>query len=301
MLTYCIFNLHVHSELELSGLPLANGTAYPGITIRRQAIPKDRLAALNDDGDCIAGWADDLMRFRVESGTSIIVDVERDADERYVAAIVTGELMSVLLRQRGLLTLHGSCVAKDGEAVGFIGNSGWGKSTLATCFLEHGYELLGDDVMAIDLTAEQPEVIPAHPQMKLRPDSGERFIGGYNALAPAHTLTDKRLFSDPERFRSMPARLKKVYILEGQARAEDRIVLLPLREAFAEIVGHTRGARLLKNREYVASHFSACSKLLQKVPVARLHRTMSLELLPELYHLIEQDLASLQDSMVPLS
>jgi len=301
MHTYCLFNLHVHSELALPGLPLANGTEYPGITIRREAIPKERLAVLNDDGDHIAGRADGVMRFRVENGTSIVVDIEPDADEQYVAAIVTGELMSVLLRQRGLLTLHGSCVAKDGEAVGFIGNSGWGKSTLATCFLEHGYELLGDDVMAIDLNAEQPEVIPAHPQIKLRPDSGERFIEAYHTLAPAHTLTDKRLLSDPERFRKTPTRLKKVYILEGQIRAEDRIVPLSLREAFAEIVGHTRGTRLLKNREYVASHFTACSELLQNVPVARLHRTMSLELLPELYYLIEQDLTSLHDSMVSVS
>ena len=53
--------------------------------------------------------------------------------------------------QRKVLPLHGSAIAINGKAYAIIGDSGAGKSTLALAFLNRGYRLLTDDVIAVSL------------------------------------------------------------------------------------------------------------------------------------------------------
>ena len=146
------------------------------------------------------------------------MEPEPDADLDYIQAIISGELMSAVLRQRGLLTLHGSCVANADGAIGFIGHSGWGKSTLSMQFVQHGYRLLCDDVLAVDFREGAPMVIPGYPQVKLRQDAAERYVGEFEALPAAHTLTDKRLYACADNFQSHPVPLRKLYLLEGKKR-----------------------------------------------------------------------------------
>ena len=45
--------------------------------------------------------------------------------------------------------IHASCVAKDGNAIMFVGPSGSGKSTHCWKLLQHGYKLIADDVVQI--------------------------------------------------------------------------------------------------------------------------------------------------------
>ena len=50
------------------------------------------------------------------------------------------QLFLLLLRQRGLLTLHASVIRSKGkDYIGFVGDSGYGKSTLAEYFSQQGY------------------------------------------------------------------------------------------------------------------------------------------------------------------
>ena len=78
--------------------------------------------------------------------------------------------------QRKVLPLHGSVVAINGKAYAFIGDSGVGKSTLASAFLAKGYELLSDDVIAVSLNQENcPIINPSYPQQKLWQESLNAF------------------------------------------------------------------------------------------------------------------------------
>lgn len=291
--TYLAYNLRVLSDLPLPGFMEDDGRDVPTVEIRQERIPRDRLGQLNDDGNCLAGTATDLMLFRVERGEVIAYDPLPGADEPYMKAVLTGELMAALLRQRGYLVLHGSCVGRDGEAVGFIGNSGWGKSTLAIYFTRHGYRLLTDDVLAVDLAGDHPLVIPGHAGVKLQPDSGALLVQDYHTLQEAHVGTTKRVFLHHERFEERPMRLKALYVLENRTRAQDAVLPLSSQQAFIELVGHTRVTQLIKDKSFVQTHFAQCKRLLEQVPVRSLHRKGTLSSLPAIKAVVEEDLERL--------
>ena len=65
------------------------------------------------------------------------------------------------LAEHGRFALHAALVARDGEAVGVLGDTGSGKSTLAVSAIARGWSVLGDDIAfavagdgtAVDVTA----------------------------------------------------------------------------------------------------------------------------------------------------
>jgi HPr kinase/phosphorylase len=56
----------------------------------------------------------------------------------------------------GSVTLHASCVARDGAGVLLIGKSGAGKSDLALRLLDRGFSLVADDRVRIDAGMANP-------------------------------------------------------------------------------------------------------------------------------------------------
>src|SRR5206468_5249103 len=58
-----------------------------------------------------------------------------------------GQALSFALVKSGFEPLHATVLVIDGEAVAFLGESGFGKSTLAACFLGAGYQVLTDDLL----------------------------------------------------------------------------------------------------------------------------------------------------------
>jgi hypothetical protein len=289
---YLGYGLQIRSALQLPGFVGGEQSGLPAVRIVQEEIASERWTAFNDDALHIVGRAEGVMRFEVEAGRRIVVDPVPDADIDYVRAIVSGELMATLLRQRGLLALHGSCVAKDGHSIGFIGHSGWGKSTLAMHFVQHGYRLLCDDVLAISFGEAEPAAVPGYPQVKLRRDSGDRYVQevDYDALPPAHTETDKRLYVCDDHFQDVAVPLRKLYILEGHGRSENQIVDVPRQQAFMELLRHTRATNLLKSPEMAQAQLRQLTALFEAMPVSLLHRRWSLDLLPELHAAVEQDL-----------
>jgi hypothetical protein len=288
---YVGYGLQVRSAVRLPGFVEGEEPGLPEVRILQEEVAPERWETSNDDAFHIVGRAEGVMRFEVEGGRKIVVDPAPGVDSDYVRAIVSGELMATLLRQRGMLALHGSCVARDDYAVGFIGHSGWGKSTLAMHFVQCGYRLLCDDVLAVEFEGKEPSAVPGYPQVKLRGDSGERFVRGdeFEGLPTAHSETDKRLYVCGDQFQDVAVPLRKLYILEGHTRAQNEIVSLSRRQAFVELLRHTRASNLLKSDDMARAHLEQLSALLEVVPVSLLHRRRSLDLLPELYALIERD------------
>lgn len=288
---YIGYGLSIRSEFLLPGFVEGGGDGSPALDIARRHVPlEERWGELNDDGLHLAGVATGVMRFQVRDGCEMTIEPEPGADLDYVRAIISGELMSAVLRQRGLLALHGSCVSDERGAVGFVGHSGWGKSTLAMRFVQHGYRLLCDDVLAVDLSGEVPVVVPGYPQLKLREDSASLHVEGFDSLPPAHSQTDKRLYACAGEFQPAPVPLRKLYLLEGRGRPDHNVLAATNHEAFVELLRHTRATNLIKSPEFTQAHVHQLSSLLRTVPISLLHRSLSLERLPELYRLIENDL-----------
>lgn len=289
MFTYHAYGLTIGSELRLPGLVAAEREAQPEIRIQCRSKPPEGWPIRSDNGKRLTGIAKGVMSFLVRDGIEIIVDVRENADIDYARAIVSGELLSALLRQRGLLTLHASCVAKDGAAIGFVGYSGWGKSTLAMHYVEQDYRLICDDVLAIEFTPEGPMAIPGYPQLKLQSNTAGLYVDDFDGLPLAHSETDKRLHLCTSHFQDSPVPLQRLYLLEGRDRSATRILNLKSMTAVIELSAHTRAANLLRHAAFRRAHLRQVTDLVASMPVKLLQRRLSLEALSDVLTAINQD------------
>ena len=132
-----------------------------------------------------------------------------------------GLLMKAVLIKRDIHSLHASSVVIDGKAVAFMGSSGFGKSSLAACFVSAGYPLLTDDVLRLD----EDSGVWAYPGpacLKLLPDARHCWLDGSCEGVPMDHGSDKWLFpvAAELQWRSR-APLAAIYCMIGSERARD--------------------------------------------------------------------------------
>jgi hypothetical protein len=199
--------------------------------------------------------------------------------------------MAALLRQRGLLVLHACGVARDGSAIGFLGDSGWGKSTIAEYFCQNGYGLVTDDILAIDVNEPSPIAYPGYPDIKLREEAGDHLRVDFEHLPTVVPNEPRRASNRADTLLSHPVEIRKLYVLQNQVAPQLGIVSLTSSEHLIELVRHTRSKNLLTGPESGSQHLQQCRALLEKVPVSVLERIKSLDSLPQILELVEHDLA----------
>ena len=180
MFTYSAYNLRINSEIFFPELvtsqeELNTTEKLPEVIVQQREIGRSEIENANGGNRFFGRLEIDKLkfcRFLVEFGSKIAIEPTPGIADDIIRPGILGPIFSVMLRQRGLLAIHASCVEINGEAVGFIGNSGWGKSTLANAFYNQGYPLLTDDVMAIQVNEaneKHPITFPAYPYVKLLP------------------------------------------------------------------------------------------------------------------------------------
>ena len=118
------------------------------------------------------------IRFR-ECGEFLIsadlteVQVRRDAAAPHanlLPIVMAGTVSALLLALRGATVLHASAVAINGTALGFVGPSGRGKSTIAALMCVNGAKLVTDDLLTVD--AGRPVMcVGAARELRLRPNA----------------------------------------------------------------------------------------------------------------------------------
>ncbi len=287
MYIYTAYHLCIHSEFPLQELTIADGA--PDVTVRLgqiKALADGPLNGKNNDKNRVLGELSGIGWFLIEQGHTITIEPEPGVDDLALSPNVLGPAMSVLLRQRGLLVLHASSVVVGGEAIAFLGASGWGKSTLAKAFHNQGYSVLTDDVLAIDTHPATPVVLPGFPQLKLWPDAALSL--GSNNLPPLFPNASKLAFRFDQGFQLTPIPLRRIYVL---ARGIDhKISPLEPQTALIELVRHTRMVNVLKAPELVRAHLQQCADLVQQTSIRQFTRQLSLAAMPELIQLIEADL-----------
>jgi len=290
MYEYTAYNLCIHSEVELPGLPPGEGS--PDVTIQWSAIqPRSRREL--QERQAITGRIPGDLAFRVQGGTHIyIARLRDDLPDAIVQMYLHGTLMAIILRQRGLMVLHASSVARDGRAIGFVGDSGWGKSTLADYFCQQGYDLINDDVMAIELSPSGPcYARPGGRHIRLRPGSGAWLHQEYTRFDPLVPGSSRRIryVTDAQRVRvKLP--LERLYILEPGYAAETQVLPLPPAHALLHLVHHTRVLDLNHQDWFQAQHFEQANMLIHRLPIRLLRRAYGLDELASVVEQVERDL-----------
>jgi len=284
MYIYTAYNLCIHSEILLPELLSAEGT--PDVIVRRGNLDNVSKEII-DEGHHVLSPLSLGVRFLIQEGKKIIFDATPEAEDGAIRALLLGFAMSLILRQRGLLVLHASSVVINGEVVGFMGNSGWGKSTLAEAFRTCGYPMMSDDVMPINLDRGYPIVLPSFPQIKLCPESATVLGHDTTSLPRVMSGQVKLAHRFTEGFQQSSLPLKKIYVL-GKGDNHEIIPLQP-QVSLIELVRHTRSTNWIKATEFAQSNLLQCSSLVKSVPICRFNRKPNLGELAELVRLVEQD------------
>lgn len=191
-----------------------------------------------------------------------------DAPKGMGAVLTTGTLLSALLFLQGSPVLHGSGVEIDGAAIGFIGHSGQGKTTMATAFCAEGATSITDDVLVIDNAAESPTVRRGSRELRLREGTLELVripagdsrtsVDARTVLVPAHTTAENiplRAIVIPR-----PRRDGTPLMFERLAEKDALLALL----AFPRLMGWI-------DPVVIEQHFRFAAALAGRVPVVIAH------------------------------
>jgi hypothetical protein len=232
-------------------------------------------------------------RILIQGGERIVVDAQADADPRMIKAYLAGPALAILLHQRKAMPLHASCVARNGCALAFIGDSGVGKSTTAMQFRNHGYEVVSDDVVTFRMRSggsEEREIAvnPAGRSPKLWGDAAN-MLGVDDTLVDAeYAGTAKGIYKLPPAAPTEPPRLDAIFFLRWihPPDAEAEVTRLPHFEALTllrkNIYRHPLVGMLGLEGEYMAR----LAALLQMVPVFVLARAYSAGTLPDIHEAV---------------
>jgi hypothetical protein len=236
-------------------------------------------------GMCI-DWGN-VGTFLVHSGSEVIIEPDQNASAEDLHPFLTGPVLSVLLHQRGLFVLHASAVVIRNVAVGFLGAKGDGKSTLAAHLQVRGHKLIADDITPVDLGSEEPVVISGFPRIKLYGDSITAVGEEPTNFPVIHRFVEKRSFQHSRELSREPIRLHSLYVLCDDEKVGLEKLARPA--AFIEITRHTYINRYLKALNCESQHFQQCEKLVQKLPVWKLHRPRDFSVMAEVGRLLENN------------
>ncbi|NBD18702.1 MAG: hypothetical protein GVY04_21995 [Cyanobacteria bacterium] len=293
MYFYQAYRLRIYSALPLPEL-VAHSGDKPDVVIQfGELMPPPTTEETRNHHYWLAGqdiylfWRE-LGTFRVREGREIMIDPAPNIKEVRLRPPILGACMAVLLHQRGDLVLHASAVQLPTGVVAFLGDKGWGKSTMAAVLHQRGHPFVTDDILAVALnSSSQPLVFPAFPQMKLWPSAVVALGEDPETLPRLIPQLTKRQHRVAMTASQTPMPLQAIYLL-GQGPSL-KIAPLASPEIFAALLRHSYGGRfgkaLLQHGE--ASHFQQCMTLAQQVPTYQLQRPSDLSLLPTIAEAVE--------------
>jgi hypothetical protein len=108
-----------------------------------------------------------------------------------IAILITGSVVAYLLSADGSLVLHASAVEVNGEALAFIGQSGQGKTTMATILCAEGHALVSDDLLPVGLRGDQVMCVPAGRELRVR-EKVEALLERFNSRTRRYRTVDER-------------------------------------------------------------------------------------------------------------
>jgi hypothetical protein len=250
-----------------------------------------------DNGQSYLRW-DDLFEFLVDAdGRRIWWGWLGAPSLESLQVYLLGHALSFALIKQGYEPIHATSVVINGNAVAFIGASGFGKSSLAAAFIADGHPLLTDDMLLLKRTDRGYEAQPGPRRIKLFPEMARRFLMGIDNAVAMNSETEKLvlpLSADYCYSNSVP--LRALYVL-SPSRAVSRkqpIQLSPLgaRETFITLVRATFNP-LITGSQRLERQYTECLGVASSVPARRVSYPRVLSLLPVLRQVIVSDLTEI--------
>ncbi|WP_322907493.1 aldolase [Paenibacillus campi] len=286
---YAAFGLNIQSEIALPELQqVAYGTKTIDVTVRLANLARwDDIVGRRDtnfsnQAEGFVFRMPDTATFCIQNGSTITIDPLPGVSSEKIRLFVLGTCMGVLLMQRGRFPLHGSALLIDGRAYAFVGQSGAGKSTLAASFLQAGYSLVSDDVIAIHYEHGVPLVYPAYPQQKLWQESLDHFGQSSGGYATLHDEYNKFAVPVGDRFHNEPVPLAGVFELVKTDEPYASIRKLERLERLHILLAHTYRSAMIPRLDRQQQHFSMVAALAGELDAYQIHRSTTAFTAPDI-------------------
>jgi hypothetical protein len=310
---YRLYGLLLRSVLPLPGPEFAgsrsaavevfHGSASLFSRVQRKAgISPERgdwfaHARLSDGSDYLR-WSG-LFEFLVSAdGRRIACRALNDTSHESFQTYLVGQVLSFALLRQGIEPLHSNAVVINGEAVAFLGDCGYGKSSLGATFLQVGYRLLTDDLLVLKEEMDRFMVYPGPPRIKLFPEIAKSLLGERVSGTPMSNQTPKLVIPLAQN-ETVSAEcvfpLRAIYVLVPP-RASSRshkitIRKLSPRRAFLELIKNTFNATVVEPGR-LKCQFMLATRLAARVPVKSLSYPRTLARLPAVREAVRSDLSN---------
>lgn len=283
-----LYGIGIRTPWPVDGVPARTSGAWDVEFIESDAgrfteahacIPADQRgrwaqAAALPDGSRYRQWTD-LFEFLVSrDGRTIRARALPGASREAFVAYLLVDALSYTMVRLGREPLHATAVYTDHGIVGFIGESGDGKSTLGALFVQGGFSLLTDDMLVLTEEGDGFLAHPGPPRIKLYRAIAHRIFGGDRPGVPMNPTTEKLIIPlDDRQVRRHAGPLRALYLIGqtpgGPPARQPELRRLRPAEAFPRLLAATAGhwidepARLMRQ-------FEAVTRLVRRVPIKTL-------------------------------
>jgi hypothetical protein len=248
-----------------------------------------------DNGQSYLRW-DELFEFLIDAdGRRIWCGWLGAVSLESLQVYLLGHALSFALIKQGYEPLHATSIVIDGNAIAFLGSSGFGKSSLAAAFLAVGHRLLTDDMLLLTRTGGGYQVQPGPSRIKLFPKMARRFLAGTASAVPMNSETEKLVLPlSADHGQSGSAPLRAIYVLspprEVRRKQPIQLTSLSTRETFIALVRGTFNP-VVTGSERAERQYTESLGVASQVPARRISYPRVLSMLPAVRKAILSDLA----------
>lgn len=282
-----VFGYHIRSEIPFLSLRGGDGTPL-SITERGVATPEEATPLmtwtggegpdirLEEAGHGYVVTIEDVGSFVIDP-TEPSIDVSGPGTGVVREARLFGLPLALCFSHRGDVPLHAAAVDVGGAALLFAGPRLYGKSTIASAFLNAGYRPLSEDTTCYR-PAPVPSVVPGPAMLRIRPDVSEQ-LGISRARVIGEDPDRTYLVADEDmRGDTSPVPLEGVVFLR---RGDDDMVLerVPPERSFPDLWTLSFHFPTDQDRTKL---FDAITQIAREVPVWNLYRRLAIDTLPRL-------------------
>jgi hypothetical protein len=289
---YSIFDILIESDMVLPELQISS-EASPSLTIRQgQALDEESINWYHEWQDRNTtylrfGHLDNkhilefpgLSLFSVSlNNMTIEYHASSDVPPESIRHLLLDQVIPRTLGQLGRLVLHASAIKlTDGAGIAFLGDSGWGKSTLASSFLESGAQHISDDCLLIEKNANTLTGTNSYQGVRLLNDSTEAIFPDQPKTDPvAHYSDKRRLLLTSKNMPKLPAsnKLDALFLLTNPAEnSADEPVLIEAVSGVEAMMSLIKQTFVLDplDKELITKLFKTLGDFLQTgIPVYRI-------------------------------
>jgi hypothetical protein len=273
------------AEIDLlQGSPKRFADAVSEARVRADQTTWARGVPLGDSQTYLQ-WSERFEFLVSADGRAIAARRLRHGSNETFHTYLLGQALSFALIKQGLDPLHATTVAIDGAAIAFLGDSGYGKSSLGAAFVQAGHQLLTDDLLVLSERDAGFAAHPGPPRIKLFPKIARQVLGRAARGTPIGPMTPKLVIRLDDHQASRSARpLTAIYVLtppasDGRVRTRVTIRRLSRRQACLALLRNTFNTAVTDPGR-LSRQFAFAASVAAAVPVKLIAYPRTLRLLP---------------------